>query len=546
MPVTELMVQKYGGTSNGDSEAVKQSASVVAQSRRQGRALLVVESAMSGVTDQLSDVIHYAVERAIQKNGYDDEEQDPLSRMGQHVEPAEILEEDPLKKAILEGNYEKVFNANAERHHLLINECVEPKIAGLMRLHEMVDRRTAKAMVFTNSMVNLHHIDMRALDWIRAVLGEGFTAPIDTAVLLSMDVDAVYYKAVNLMVTDGTYGNANPHMKAIKDRCRQSDLKSDFEKGRVVVTEGYMGSPDRGKHLVTLGKGASDRTAVIYAEAMIDYFERVSVGLYKRDPKIAAVMSADPKFVNGAHTISHMNFFEAGYLGTIGGNIFHPKTVEHALKSAAPNRRPFPIRVLNSDRPQLEGTLINDEIRPDDPVIKAVSAIPNAISIRMQGMGMDKPGIMGKSTGALAQKKIDIAFISQPSAFELFLAFQYTGREKGIELDNKLEEVSRKTQDLLREVLADDLASRDISSVSARPATLLGVIGEGATGLFNLGKVFEGLAGPFSKLKSPHAYRMATGTYGASILFDFRGEDVKRALAQTSHDMVFEKTVISC
>lgn len=545
MPVTELLVQKYGGTSNGDPEAVKQSASVVAQSRKAGQALMVIESAMSGVTDQLSDVIHYAVERAIQKNGYDDEELDPLSRIGLHVEPAEIPdEEDPLKKAVREGDYKEVYSFNAHRHHVLIDECVEPKIAGSMRLHEMVDKRTATAMVFTNSMVNLHRIDERALDWIRAKLGEGLTAPIDAAVLLSMGVDAVYYKAVNLMVTDGTYGKARPHIKAIKDRCSESDLRSDFNKNRVVVTEGFMGSPDRGKHIVTLGKGASDETAVSYAEAMADYFQHVSVSLLKRDPKIAAVMSADPKFVDGAHTINHMIFYEAGYLGTIGGNIFHPKTVEHALRSAAPKRRPFPIRVLNSDRPYLEGTLINDERRPDDPVIKAVSAISNAVSIRMQGMGMDKPGIMGKSTGALAEKGIDIAFISQPSAFELFLAFQYTGREKGVELDKKIDEVSRRTQDLLRDKLADDMESRDISSISARPATLFGIIGEGATGLLNLGRVFDSLGEPFAKLKSPHAYRMATGTYGASLLFDFRGDDIKKALTQSAHDSVFEKAAV--
>src|ERR1051325_243193 len=48
-----LIVQKYGGTSVGNTERIRNVASRVAKYRSQGDQVLVVVSAMSGVTDNL-------------------------------------------------------------------------------------------------------------------------------------------------------------------------------------------------------------------------------------------------------------------------------------------------------------------------------------------------------------------------------------------------------------------------------------------------------------------------------------------------------------
>ena len=48
-----LLVQKYGGTSVANLERIQKAADRVAESRRKGNRLVVVVSAMSGVTDGL-------------------------------------------------------------------------------------------------------------------------------------------------------------------------------------------------------------------------------------------------------------------------------------------------------------------------------------------------------------------------------------------------------------------------------------------------------------------------------------------------------------
>ena len=54
--IMTLIVQKFGGTSVADPERIKKAASRVLESIKQGNQVVVVVSAMSGVTDRLLTV----------------------------------------------------------------------------------------------------------------------------------------------------------------------------------------------------------------------------------------------------------------------------------------------------------------------------------------------------------------------------------------------------------------------------------------------------------------------------------------------------------
>lgn len=53
-----LIVAKFGGTSVGDIDRIKNAASKVAQEIRRGNKVVVVVSAMAGVTDQMINYCH--------------------------------------------------------------------------------------------------------------------------------------------------------------------------------------------------------------------------------------------------------------------------------------------------------------------------------------------------------------------------------------------------------------------------------------------------------------------------------------------------------
>lgn len=504
-----LETDKLGGTSVDD---LQQSGRVIAGNRESGKALLVFTSARSKVTTKLQDTIRVAIKRGVTKEspprtGKDDESEIP--------------------------DYWVVLKENAEASHQHIDENVdEPREAD--PLHKMVDGRTNEAMSDFATMARTKTLFPAVRDRHCALLGEGVTAPTFAAHLRCSGVDAVDYEAEQIMITDSNFGNANPIIAGIRDRSKESGLISDLMGGKVVVIGGYYGA-DKDGRITTFSRGGSDRSATAVSQAFTVWFNPVSVSLYKADKKIAGIMSADPKVVEGAHSVGHMHYLETSTLATIGGNVIHAKAVDHAIRSGGAKRPPFPIYVKSTVKPELPGTLIDNQIRPDDPPIKVVSVVTKAVGIVIRGMGMDKPGIMGKVTGAFAGAGIDIAYINQPSQLELALAYHYTGREEGDKLEKKLQEESETIQQILRNVLKDDMKTYDVDSVSAKPASLLGVIGIGAAGVFNPGKVFNG---------RPDTYRMATGTYGISLLIDSRDEEFVKKLAQSIHDSVFERAEV--
>ena len=64
-----LIVQKYGGTSVGNIERIKNVARKVARTRDEGHEVVVVLSAMSGETDRLVSLAHEITQSPSEGNG---------------------------------------------------------------------------------------------------------------------------------------------------------------------------------------------------------------------------------------------------------------------------------------------------------------------------------------------------------------------------------------------------------------------------------------------------------------------------------------------
>lgn len=464
------------------AEALMQSASVVVNSLRQGTATLVVVSAMEGMTEWLQRQIASTV-----TFGY-------------------------------KGG--DVFLRNSSLHHSLIEEVVEP--GRKLDLHQRVDDYITEATGYVEAMAKLGSLSPRHYDWICARLGEGLMAPIFTAHLQGCGVDAKYYDAAEVIVTDGVFGNANPSITATRERIK-FDFMRDLTGGKVLVMGGYYGAGNN-KHETTFSRGGSDLTATTMGHASSPFFNDISVYLYKAD--VAGVMSADPKVVVSPHIVPHMLYDEAGALTALGGKVIHPKAIHHAVRAGSAKRPPITIYVKSTLDPNSSGTVIDNQERPDDDPVKAISIIKNAVSLEVRGWGMNQPGIMSKITAAIAGRGLDIDFINQPhSKLALNLAFQFAGKEADLER-------------LVKEILGHEIKANDIDMVKARRVGVVGVIGRGLSDPLVLGKVIAGMNGDFPELKKSNAYQFASGAFEASILVDLP-EDRLNQLAQSIHDSVF-------
>ena len=119
------------------------------------------------------------------------------------------------------------------------------------------------------------------------------------------------------------------------------------------IATGEDGSP------TTLGRGGSDFTASL-AGAALDAQE---VQIWT---DVDGVMTADPSLIDSARSLTVLSLLEASELAYFGGRVLHPATMLPAIEHG------IPIRVLNSLRPDGQGTLIVKQPRESEQVVKSV------------------------------------------------------------------------------------------------------------------------------------------------------------------------------
>ncbi len=124
----------------------------------------------------------------------------------------------------------------------------------------------------------------------------------------------------------------------------QETLSPLLERGQVPVLGGFIASTSDGVP-TTLGRGGSDFSAAIVGAALCA--SRVEIWT-----DVDGIMTADPKLCSDARVIRKMSFDEAAELAHFGAKVLHPATLAPAM------RENIPVYVLNSRRPEGEGTEI--------------------------------------------------------------------------------------------------------------------------------------------------------------------------------------------
>ena len=90
---------------------------------------------------------------------------------------------------------------------------------------------------------------------------------------------------------------------------------------------------------------------------------------------VDGMLTADPRVVDGARPLSSLSFAEASELAYFGAKVLHPSTIAPAVTDG------IPVRILNSHRPQAEGTLITSSV-PELPPGPAAIACKRGVTRR--------------------------------------------------------------------------------------------------------------------------------------------------------------------
>ena len=356
-----LIVMKFGGTSVGTAERIAEAAKLVLKSSNEGHQVVVVTSAMSGVTNKLIA----AAENAVKGNW--------------HVSVRDEL-------------YEPHRNAA----HLLIKDATQRRDAlNIMWAHIERFETLCKGL----SMI--HELSPRTLDAISG-LGEMLCAPLLAGAIASQGNPSCSIEANKLIVTNDQFGQAEPLMEKTRIKAREILLPL-LNAGNIPVITGFIGANEEGV-TTTLGRGGSDYSASIFG-AVLDADE---VWIWT---DVNGVMTANPSEVPEARTLSEISYSEAAEMAYYGAKVLHYKTILPAYKQS------IPVRILNTFNPTHAGTRVSVEGRPSSRGVKAVTSIRNVCLISISGKGMQGiPGIAAKTFDAVAKEKANILMIMQASS----------------------------------------------------------------------------------------------------------------------------------
>ncbi|MCG8070697.1 MAG: aspartate kinase, partial [Candidatus Thiodiazotropha taylori] len=171
--------------------------------------------------------------------------------------------------------------------------------------------------------------------------GEQVTIALLSMALQKIGCDARSYTGGQVhILTDSAHSKA---------RIRDIDaarVKSDLDKGRVVVVAGFQGVDEHGS-ITTLGRGGSDTTAVAMAAAL----KADECQIYT---DVDGVYTTDPRVVPNARRLERITFEEMLEMASLGSKVLQIRAVEFAGKYNVP------LRVLSSFEAG-EGTLITFE-----------------------------------------------------------------------------------------------------------------------------------------------------------------------------------------
>jgi aspartokinase/homoserine dehydrogenase 1 len=354
-----LIVSKFGGSSVGDADRIRNVTQIVDSTRTEGR-LIVVVSALAGMTDDLVKAIEIAITRTDLPSG---------------------------AVAALVDRYEKVAGV------LLSGDAQS-------ELYTFVNHYWAELGELLDGIYLLRECTPRTRDAVISI-GELVTAPLVTAVLAEAGIAAAPVDARQLIRTDADFGEANVDMEVTYQVVR--DYFTAVADDVVAVVTGFVATTADGV-TATLGRSGSDYTATLLGGAL--HAARVDIWT-----DVDGVLSADPRIVKDAFTIDALSYAEAGELAYFGAKVLHPRTMRPLLAHS------IPLHIKNSFNPGAAGTVITPEGKPSGGRVKAITSVRGVAVVMIEGTGMaGVPGVSARAFSALAGDGINVLMMSQASS----------------------------------------------------------------------------------------------------------------------------------
>ena len=323
------VVLKFGGTSVASASNWSIIRELVRERLEEGARLLVVHSAVGGISNKLEKVMVEATQ-------------------GEH---------EPLLAEIIDRHLGLAADMGLDGQALLgdyLNE-LEQLLAGVRLVREVSPRVHAKIM----AMGELLSTTLGAAYLNAEGIGTHWQDARES--MCSIEVPGASERAAFLSAT--CEHNADPHLQA------------EFAaRNGVILTQGFVARNNRDE-TVLLGRGGSDTSAAYFAGRL--QAERLEIWT-----DVPGMFSADPRAVPGARLLQALRYEEAQEIASTGGSVLHPRSIAPVRRAA------IPLWIRCTSRPDVTGTVIAQDAGDDAPRVKAISSRDGITLVSMETLGM--------------------------------------------------------------------------------------------------------------------------------------------------------------
>lgn len=350
-----MKVLKFGGTSVGSVKSILLLQRIVEKEAKK-QPIVVVVSALGGITDQL------LATSALAKNG--------------------------------DEKWKDSFEEMVDRHHKLVDTIItDPE--DRESLFHIIDSLFEQLRSIYFGVFLIRDLSEKTQNAIVSY-GERLSSNIVSVLIRG----SKWFDSRNFIKTNRKNGK-----HTLNSELTNNLVKDTFSTlPRISLVPGFISMDEHTGETTNLGRGGSDYTAAIIAASL-------NAEVLEIWTDVDGFMTADPKIIKTAYTITELSYIEAMELCNFGAKVIYPPTIYPVcIKN-------IPIKVKNTFNPDGPGTIIKQKVEDNNKPIRGISSIGGTALITVAGLSM--VGVIGVNRRiftALANNGISVFMVSQASS----------------------------------------------------------------------------------------------------------------------------------
>lgn len=348
-----MKVLKFGGTSVGTIDSLSNVKKIV---ESLSEPAIIVVSALGGLTDKLIATAN--------------------------------------KASNCDESFRDDMQAIKDRHYNIINAMIsESKRSEVIRKTDELLNRLSEIYI---GLSLIRSLPPQTLDMIVS-----FGERISSIIVSNMIEGASHHDSLNIIKTEKWQGK-NIAERQLTTRNIQSEFSLPLT-GHAVMG-GFISTDRETEEITNLGRGGSDYTAALVAAAL-------NADLLEIWTDVDGFMTADPRIIPNARVVPNMSFIESMELCSFGAKVIYPPTIYPVF------HKNIPIKILNTFRPEVPGTLINDAQTNHSNPVRGISSIKDSSLVVVSGNATTNVATTNSRTyNAMVRAGVNVLLVARHDA----------------------------------------------------------------------------------------------------------------------------------